>query len=233
MKTENEILTKAAKEANVSCIVEDNGCYFPVVDGRLANPLDPESYINVFRRNENYRKSCKVPLLEKVLDTCWHASRFRDAGFEVVTYSTPGVPKVIKSEGLVYILGDYSKKNNLIYPLLCIQLSDNTYDQSKSDAWASFKFRTPSKINVLVDAEWEPDRGFLGADDSARCTYTLNSDAYESQRLVTIYSDDHFTAHGLEVTYEACFDTKPKPKKRKVVAKKTTPDYIWQDKGEA
>lgn len=235
MKTEDEILIKAAKMSGISCIVEDNGSFFPVVSGRLANPLDPESYITVFRRNERYRTSDTAELLGRVLTTCVHASRFRKAGFEVVTYSTTGVPKVIKSEGIVHILGDYSKKNNLIYPILCVQLSDSAYDQSKSDAWSKYKFATPVKLDVVSEFDTKPVRGHLGADEVSSTTYTLNSDKYVNQEIVTIHVNDTFTSRGRDTDYEVTFGCKekPKPKKRKVVAKKTTPDYIWQDKGEA
>lgn len=230
MKTENEILVKAAKMCNISCIVEDDGSFFPVVDGRLANPLDPESYISVFRRNERYRTSSAVEFLDKVLATCKHASKFRKAGFEVVTYSTTGVPKVIKSEGIVHILGDYSKKNNLIYPILCVQLSDSTYDQSKSEAWSKYKFTTPNKIDTVSEFNSRPVRGHLGADESSSTTYTLNADKYVNQEIVTIHTSDKYTSSGLDTDYEVRFGIKEKPKKKRVVARKTTPDYVWQDK---
>ena len=232
MKTENEILIKAAKLANVSCIVEDNGSFFPVVSGRLANPLDPESYINVFRRNERYRKTVYAELLDRVLTTCEHASKFRKAGFEVVTYSTTGVPKVIKSENVVHILGDYSKKNNLIYPILCVQLSDSVYDQSKSNAWSAYKFTTPEKIDVVSEFESHPVRGHLGADECSSTKYTLNADKYVNQEIITIHVTDEYTSRGRDTDYEVTFDCDEKPKKRKTVARKTTPDYIWQDKGD-
>ena len=230
MKTENEILVKAAKMCNISCIVEDDGSFFPVVDGRLANPLDPESYISVFRRNEQYRTSNAAELLDKVLCTCEHAYKFRKAGFEVVTYSTTGVPKVIKSEGIVHILGDYSKKNNLIYPILCVQLSDSTYDQSKSEAWSKYKFTTPDKIDTVSEFDSKPVRGHLGADECSSTTYTLNADKYVNQNIVTIHVSDEFTSRGRDTDYEVTFSCKEKPKKRKAVARKTTPDYVWQDK---
>lgn len=232
MRTENEILVKAAKMCNISCIVEDDGSFFPVVDGRLANPLDPESYISVFRRNERYRTSNAVELLDKVLCTCEHASKFRKSGFEVVTYSTTGVPKVIKSEGIVHILGDYSKKNNLLYPILCVQLSDSTYDQSKSEAWSKYKFTTPKKIDTVSEFNSHPVRGHLGADECSSTTYTLNSDEYVNQEIITIHTRDEYTSRGRDTDYEVRFGLKEKPKKRKVVARKTTPDYIWQDNGE-
>ena len=230
MKSENEILVKAAKMCNISCIVEDDGSFFPVVDGRLANPLDPESYISVFRRNERYRTSSAVELLDKVLCTCEHAYKFRKAGFEVVTYSTTGVPKVIKSEGIVHILGDYSKKNNLIYPILCVQLSDSTYDQSKSEAWSKYKFTTPDKIDTVSEFDSKPVRGHLGADECSSTTYTLNADKYVNQYIIKIHVSDEFTSRGRDTDYEVTFDCKEKPKKRKAVARKTTPDYVWQDK---
>ena len=215
---------------NISCIVEDDGSFFPVVDGRLANPLDPESYITIFRRNERYRTSSAVELLGKVLCTCRHASKFRKAGFDVITYSTAGVPKVIKSEGIVHILGDYSKKNDLIYPILCVQLSDSTYDQSKSDAWSAYKFATPDKIDTVSEFDSHPVRGHLGADERSSTTYTLNSDKYVNQEIITIHTKDEFTSRGLYTDYEVTFDFKEKPKKKKAVARKTTPDYVWQDK---
>lgn len=232
MKTENEILVKAAKMCNISCIVEDDGSFFPVVDGRLANPLDPESYITVFRRNDRYRTSNAVELLDKVLCTCEHAYKFRKAGFEVVTYSTAGVPKVIKSEGIVHILGDYSKKNNLIYPILCVQLSDSTYDQSKSDAWYKYKFTTPDKIDVASESDSKPVRGHLGADEQYKTVYTLNADGYVNQEKIIINMFEQFTSRGRDVDYEVGFYSEEKPKK-KVVAKKTTPDFVWQDKEDA
>lgn len=231
MKTENEILVKAAKMCNINCIVEDDGSFFPVVNGQLANPLDPESYITVFRRNERYRTSNAVELLDKVLCTCEHAYKFRKAGFEVVTYSTTGVPKVIKSEGIVHILGDYSKKNNLIYPILCVQLSDSTYDQSKSEAWSKYKFTTPDKIDTVSEFDSKPVRGHLGADERSSTTYTLNADKYVNQNIVTIHVSDEFTSRGRDTDYEVTFSCKEKPKKKKTVAKKTTPDYVWEDKG--
>lgn len=230
MKTENEILIKAAKLSSISCIVEDDGCFFPVVDGRLANPLDPESYISVFRRNEMYRKSGSVELLDKVLTTCEHATKFRNAGFEVVTYSTTGVPKVIKSEGIVYILGDYSKKNNLIYPILCVQLSDSTYDQSKSDAWSAYKFTTPEKIDTVSEFDSHPVRGHLGADERYKTVYTLNADGYVNQVKIIVNMFEQFTSRGRDVDYEVDFYSEEKPRKKRVVVKKTTPDFVWQDK---
>lgn len=234
MKTENEILVQAAKMCNISCIIEDDGGFFPVVDGRLANPLDPESYITVFRRNHRYRTSSAAELLDKVLCTCKHASKFRNAGFEVITYSTPGVPKVIKSEGVVHILGDYSKKNNLIYPIFCVQLSDSAYDQSKSKAWSVYKFTTPDKIDVVSEFDSHPVRGHLGADECSRTTYTLNADKYVNQNIITIHTRDEFTSRGCDTDYEVTFDIKekPQPKKRKAIARKTTPDFVWQDKGD-
>lgn len=231
MKTEDEILVKAARMSSISCIVEDNGSFFPVVSGSLANPLDPESYITVFRRNESYRTSKTAELLDRVLATCEHAYKFRKAGFEVVTYSTTGVPKVIKSEGIVYILGDYSKKNNLIYPILCVQLSDSTYDQSKSEAWSKYKFTTPDKIDTVSEFDSKPVRGHLGADEYSSTTYTLNADKYVNQYIITIHVSDEFTSRGRNTDYEVTFDCKEKPKKRKACrSHKTTPDFVWEEK---
>lgn len=161
MKSEKELIELARDWESAfmedSTVVNVDGSYYPLSKGHLVNPLDPVNLIDCMPGNDEPDHP-NIPHVLKILDTLFAAQGLRTAGYEIVSRKDSGVPTVIKeSNGFVNVLGDYAKKHNLYYPLLCTQLADSEFVQASVSPWNEYRFKTPPlymiDVNGYVDHE--------------------------------------------------------------------------------
>ena len=164
MKTEKELIDLARDWGSAymedSTVVNVDGSYYPLSKGHLVNPLDPVNLIDCMPGNDKPDHP-NIPHVLKILDTLFAAQGLRTAGYEIVSRKDSGVPTVIKeSNGFVNVLGDYAKKHNLYYPLLCTQLADSEFVQDRVSPWNEYGFKTPPlyMIDVNGDVDHKEDR---------------------------------------------------------------------------
>ena len=155
MKSEKELIELARdwKSAFMedSTVVNVDGSYYPLSMGHLVNPLDPVNLIDCMPGNDEPDHP-NIPHVLKILDTLFAAQGLRTAGYEIVSRKDSGVPTVIKeSNGFVNVLGDYAKKHNLYYPLLCTQLADSKFVQDNVSPWNEYGFKTPPLYMIDVN----------------------------------------------------------------------------------
>lgn len=154
MKTEKELIELARDWDSAymedSTVVNVDGSYYPLSMGQLVNPLDPVNLIDCMPGN-NKPDHPSIPHVLKILDTLFAAQELRTAGYEIVSRKDSGVPTVIKERnGFVNVLGDYAKKHNLYYPLLCTQLADSEFVQDSVPPWNEYGFKTPPLYMIYV-----------------------------------------------------------------------------------
>lgn len=154
MKTEKELIELARDWGSAymedSTVVNVDGSYYPLSKGQLVNPLDPVNLIDCMPGNDEPDHP-NIPHVLKILDTLFAAQGLRTAGYEIVSRKDSGVPTVIKeSNGFVNVLGDYAKKHNLYYPLLCTQLADSEFVQARVSPWNEYGFKTPPLYMIDV-----------------------------------------------------------------------------------
>lgn len=160
MKTEKELIELARDWGSAymedSTVVIVDGSYYPLSKGHLVNPLDPVNLINCMPGNDEPDHP-GIPYVLKILDTLFAAQGLRTAGYEIVSRKNSGAPTVIKeSNGFVNVLGDYAKKHNLYYPLLCTQLADSEFVQDRVPPWNEYGFKTPPLY--MIDVKGYVDR---------------------------------------------------------------------------
>ena len=154
MKSEKELIELARDWESAfmedSTVVNVDGSYYPLSMGHLLNPLDPVNLIDCMPGNDEPDHP-SIPHVLKILDTLFAAQGLRTAGYEIVSRKDSGVPTVIKeSNGFVNVLGDYAKKHNLYYPLLCTQLADSEFVQDRVPPWNEYGFKTPPLYMIDV-----------------------------------------------------------------------------------
>ena len=154
MKSEKELMELAIDWDSAylkdSTVVDVDGSYYPLSMGQLVNPLDPVNIIDCMPGNDEPDHP-SIPHVLKILDTLFAAQGFRTAGYEIVSRKDSGAPTVIKERnGFVNVLGDYAKKHNLYYPLLCTQLADSKFVQDSVPPWNEYGFKTPPLYMIDV-----------------------------------------------------------------------------------
>lgn len=154
MKSEKELMELARDWDSAymedSTVVNVDGSYYPLSMGHLVNPLDPVNLIYCMPGNDEHDHP-SIPHVLKILDTLFAAQGLRTVGYEIVSRKDSGAPTVIKERnGFVNVLGDYAKKHNLYYPLLCTQLADSEFIQDRVHPWNEYGFKTPPLYMIDV-----------------------------------------------------------------------------------
>lgn len=181
MKSEKELIELARDWESAyiedSTVVNVDGSYYPLSKGQLVNPLDPVNLINCMPGNDEPDHP-SIPHVLKILDTLFAAQGLRTAGYEIVSRKDSGAPTVIKeSNGFVNVLGDYAKKHNLYYPLLCTQLADSEFVQARVSPWNEYGFKTPPLYMIDVkDYEDHKEDLFEIRDITGRLFRIINLD---------------------------------------------------------
>ena len=163
MKTDEELLALAGLNTMKTVVCTD-GAMYPIWAGRIQNPLDPRQLLRCMPE-VGYGHAAK-----QVLDTCLAATQFLKAkDFAIIEKTKSGAARVIKANKQVHILGEVARRNGYIYPLLCTQLADETYDQANIEAWAKRGFHTPEKLDVV----------FTGTDGLGHYSYETPEYVYD------------------------------------------------------
>lgn len=139
-------------------LIHLDGCYFPFRGQVMQNPLDPANLLlcpPVFVDEPDCDDDSEddgTAFIEKVLNTLLHVTDIRENGYRISTRYLSGAPRTIIQNGTekTVILGDYSKENNLLLPLLSTQLADEQYSQERVDAWKIRGFKTAPKYKCFA-----------------------------------------------------------------------------------
>lgn len=208
---------------NSSCnfAVFADGAWYPFINGKLSNPLDPITLLESMLAIAGPSGSVSPMALpiDKLLMTCTVATEIREKSPVFITKCNSGAPKTLLVDGKVVILGDKAKKDGLMLSILSSQIAGDSYDQSSVDAWKSLGFIKPRILKVKRKGGWfessqRPERVWR--------TYTIDG-GYPVMEVKVIDGED-----GIRIEYG--FDNTPS---REVFRKfMTTPKYVWQDKGE-
>lgn len=207
MKTEKELL-KIAKKAGLQgdFLLRDEGHYFPFQGNRMINPLDPFSALVV-----NQGQDVDAEYAWRVCRTILFVTTIKRNGFEVITETTTGAPKVIKSGDRVLILPEESKKAGFILELLSSQLSGASWKQEAIAAWGELGFTTPRKATCTVKQQ---------ADNSV--LYTMEN----GERIAFVHLKQvEPCIADIEVRWL------PKAPSPEIEKCRTTPVHVYDDKG--
>lgn len=183
MKSEKELIDLARDWGSAymedSTVVNVDGSYYPLSMGHLVNPLDPVNLIDCMPGNYEPDHP-SIPHVLKILDTIFAAQELRTAGYEIVSRKDSGAPTVIKERnGFVNVLGDYAKKHNLYYPLLCTQLADSEFVQDRVPPWNEYGFKTPPLYMIDVKSYVDHNEDLMESRDiTGRLFRILNPDGY-------------------------------------------------------
>ena len=126
-------------------LVQHNGYYYPMVNGKLVNPLDAYNLIGTCDPND----ADIIDSLFKTLQCAWDIIK---DGCTIVARLNSKAPRVVQvggDNGTVVILGDYAKENDLYYPLLTALLADDQWDFD--ELWGSYGFKRPQFPNFCID----------------------------------------------------------------------------------
>lgn len=125
-------------------LVQHNGYFYPMVNGKLVNPLDAYNLIGACDPND----ADIIDSLFKTLQCAWDIIQ---AGCTIVARLNSKAPRVVQvggDNGTVVILGDYAKENDLYYPLLTALLADDQWDFD--ELWGSYGFKRPQFPNFCM-----------------------------------------------------------------------------------
>ena len=181
MKTEKELIELARDWGSAymedSTVVNVDGSSYPLSMGHLVNPLAPVNLIICMPGNDEPDHP-SIPHVLKILDTIFAAQGLRTVGYEIVSRKDSGAPTVIKERnGFVNGLGDYAKKHNLYYPLLCAQLADSEFIQDRVHPWNEYGFKTPPLYMIDVKGYVDHKEDLMEIRDiSGRLFRILNPD---------------------------------------------------------
>lgn len=208
---------------NSSCnfAVFADGAWYPFINGKLSNPLDPITLLESMLAIAGPSGSVSPMALpiDKLLMTCTVATEIREKSPVFITKCNSGAPKTLLVDGKVVILGDKAKKDGLMLSILSSQIAGDSYNQSSVDAWKSLGFNKPRILKVKCKGGWHESEQ---RNEKVWRTYTID-DKYPVMEVQVIDSED-----GFRIKYG--FDNTPN---REVFRKfMTTPKYVWQDKGE-
>lgn len=230
-------------------VLKYSGAWYPFDSKGLLNPLDPVNLILCWPLCSDDELSDEDEDFESVLETMLAVTDFRKKGFSVMTRYKSGAARTIKlndSTDKVIILGDYAKDKKLLLPILSTQLSD-MYVQSNVELWKSLGFHTPPHYGICktdcdyaVDG-WHGDSVLSGTD---HITYyniigggkKVTVKKVHREAEVQTVSDDDDRDWDYGYTEYTTYSVAVKPFSESLELKaapfhKTTPDYVWQDKG--
>lgn len=232
-------------------LIHLDGCYFPFRGKVMQNPLDPANLLlcpPVFVADSECDDDSEdegTDFIEKVLNTLLHVTDIREKGYRISTRYSSGAPRTIIQDGTekTLILGDYSKENNLLLPLLSTQLADEQYSQEKVDAWKQRGFKTAPKYKCFVTTYTDNLEGnhfgsmaFVSYGKKEQTYYNVYGGGLKISvvkkhvevEIEDYEDDDSGDFEGREYTNWRINSVKKKSKHP--VSKK--PAFIWQDNGE-
>ena len=125
-------------------LVQHNGYFYPMVNGKLVNPLDAYNLIGTC---DPYDADIIDSLFE-TLDCAWDIIA---TGCTIVARLNSKAPRVVQvggDNGKVVILGDYAKEKDLYYPLLTALLADDQWDFD--ELWGAYGFKRPQFPNFCM-----------------------------------------------------------------------------------
>lgn len=125
-------------------LVQHNGYFYPMVNGKLLNPLDAYNLIGTC---DPYDADI-IDRLFNTLDCAWDIIA---TGCTIVARLNSKAPRVVQvggDNGTVVILGDYAKEKDLYYPLLTALLADDQWDFD--GLWGSYGFKRPQFPNFCM-----------------------------------------------------------------------------------
>ena len=126
-------------------LVQHNGYFYPMVNGKLLNPLDAYNLIGTC---DPYDTTI-IDRLFKTLQCAWDIVK---AGCTIVARLNSKAPRVVQvggDNGTVVILGDYAKENSCYLPLLTALLADDQWDFD--ELWGAYGFKRPQFPNFCID----------------------------------------------------------------------------------
>lgn len=230
-----------------SFVMEFSGYLYPFDrDSNMLNPLDP---VNLLLSWPIVGGDDDTGKFEKVLRTMIGVTAIRKAGFTPITQYKSGAVRTIKlTDGTdkVVILGEYARSRGLILPILSTQLSAD-YKQDSIDLWNSLGFKTPSHYGICSNTNTYSVDGWRGTallDGSKTVTYYNIIGGGREITVKKVYSDvyvqsisdddDRDWDYGADERTRYDISVKPIDAKFKTAAPyhKTTPNYVWQDKGD-
>lgn len=165
MKTEKELIELANDWGSAfmedSTVVNVDGSYYPLHSGRLVNPLDPANLL-LCMPGGGEPEHPNLPHVLKIINTLFEAQKLRTSGYEIISRKDSGAPTVIKERnGFVNVLGDFSKKHSLYYPLLSTQLADGAFVQKAVHPWSEYGFKTPPVYAIDVKSYVDHIEGLM------------------------------------------------------------------------
>lgn len=196
-----------------------DGAWYPFINGKLSNPLDPitllESMLAIAGPSDS--ASPMTMPIDKLLMTCTVATEIRDKSPAFITKCNSGAPKTLLVDGKVVILGDMAKKDGLMLGILSSQIAGDSYDQSSVDAWKSLGFTRPRILRVKCKKGWFESEQ---RNEKVWRTYTIDG-GHPVTEVQIVDSED-----GFRIKY-GLYNASRSEVFRKFMA---TPKYVWQDK---
>lgn len=126
-------------------LVQHNGYFYPMVNGKLVNPLDAYNLIGTCDPYD----TTSIGKLFQTLQCAWDIIK---AGCTIVARLNSKAPRVVQvggDNGPVVILGDFAKENICYLPLLTALLADDQWDFD--ELWGSYGFKRPQFPNFCID----------------------------------------------------------------------------------
>ena len=126
-------------------LVQHNGYFYPMVNGKLLNPLDAYNLIGTCDPYD-------TTSIDRLFKTLQGALDIVKAGCTIVARLNSKAPRVVQvggDNGTVVILGDYAKEKDLYYPLLTALLADGQWDFD--GLWGAYGFKRPQFPNFCID----------------------------------------------------------------------------------
>lgn len=133
-------------------LVQHNGYFYPMANGKLLNPLDAYNLIGTCDPSDD----CTV---SKFFTTLSCAQDIIESGCTIVARLNSKAPRVVQvggDNGTVVILGDYAKEKDLYYPLLTALLADDQWDFD--ELWGAYGFKRPQFPNFCIGKDTYKDR---------------------------------------------------------------------------
>jgi hypothetical protein len=196
-----------------------DGAWYPFINGKLSNPLDPitllESMLAI--AGPSGSASPMTMPIDRLLMTCTVATEIREKSPVFITKCNSGAPKTLLVDGKVVILGDKAKKDGLMLSILSSQIAGDSYDQSSVDAWKSLGFTRPRILRVKCKKGWFESEQ---RNEKVWRTYTIDG-GHPVTEVQIVDSED-----GFRIKY-GLYNASRGEVFRKFMA---TPKYVWQDK---
>ena len=200
-------------------VVFADGSWYPFIEGKLSNPLDPITLLvgMLHLVGPSGSVSALAAPIDKLLRTCAVATSIRNRKPTFITKCNSGAPKTLLVDGEVIILGDRAKKDGLMLSILSSQIAGDSYNQSAVRAWKELGFSRPRVVDV--------DSSIGRIEGSLREVTEYTIKGWYPVNKVTIA----YTGNGVQVFYDYVEGEKTNNTRKFM----STPKYAWQDKGEA